>query len=276
MSDTEVVYTKRGCEAGVRRDGRDVKDFRDLQIENNILPHVNGSSYVRLGLGMEVMCSIKLDVAEPMPNFPDRGMVTFSLDFSPSCGLKIDDRRRAELSRQIGERLQCVLLGSSSIDLNSLCIIHGKYCWLVHIDFIVFQLDGDPLDMCSIACHIALKSTKIPKVDLILGGSGFAEDFQVCGDAAAALPLKTRDVPICVTVVKIGATVVMDANSLELASSDYAFVVAVDRQGCLCGFFKLHGQGSLSVPDMTSIFEVSDYWNLPEISMQYFLIILSI
>ena len=256
LSHTESLYIRRGCESGIRSDGRGVSDYRALQIENSILPHVNGSSRVRLGNGMEAICSVKLDVVQPMPNFPDRGLVTVSADFSPSCGLKVDDRHRAELSGRLRERLQSIILGSSCINLESLCIIFGKFCWLVHVDFVMCQLDGDPLDICSIASYVALKSTIVPKTELILGGSGSAEDFQICGDIASALPLKIQNIPICITVVKIESSIMLDATSVEHFSADYGFAVSVDQSGNFCGFFKLHGQNSMSVPDLSAILEV--------------------
>jgi exosome complex RNA-binding protein Rrp42 (RNase PH superfamily) len=256
LSNTEIRFIKRGCELGIRSDGRGLSDYRCLQIENNILPHVNGSSRVRLGNGMEVICSVKLDVVQPAPTFPDRGMVTVCADFSPSCGLKVDDRHRAELSSRLGERLQSFILGSSCIDLQNLSIIFGKYCWLVHIDFVLCQLDGDPLDVCSIASYAALKSTVVPNVELILGGSGLAEDFQLSTDISTAVPLKIHRVPICVTVVKISSSIMLDATSVEHLSADYGFAVSVDKDLNFCGFFKLHGKSSITIPDMSAIFEV--------------------
>ncbi len=258
ISDAEILYTKRGCNIGIRRDGRGLKDFRDLQIEDSVLPQVNGSAHVRLGNVTEVICSVKLDISEPVNNVPDRGLVTFSLDFSPSCRLDLDDRHRTDLSKTLAERLQNILLGSSSIDLESLCIIRGKYCWLVHIDVLVYQLDGDPLDICSIASYVALKCTRVPKVELILGGTGAAEDFQICSDTASAVPLKIRDMPICITVVKMGSQFVLDANAVEHASASCAFVIALDQNAKVCAFFKSHGEDSVSISDVSVMLEVSE------------------
>ena len=255
VSDTEISYTRRGCECDVRRDGRSTKDYRRLLMENNPFPHVNGSSHVYLADSIDVVCSIKLDVVESLPDFPDKGVVMFSADISPSCGLKIDDKRRAEQGARVAERLQSILLGANAIDLESLCIISGKFCWLVHIDLVINQLDGDPLDVCAIAAYIALLSSRIPKIETTIGESGRADDFQVCGDLSAALPLQVKDIPLCITIAKVGKVLVMDANSVEHASADYAFTVAIDRNGDICGLFKLHGSGSVAVPELSDVLE---------------------
>jgi exosome complex RNA-binding protein Rrp42 (RNase PH superfamily) len=269
LSDTEIKYTTQGCECGVRRDGRGLIDYRTLQLENNILPHVNGSSRVLLSESMDVICSIKMDIIECLKDYPDKGVLMISADISPSCGIKIDEKKRVEMSSRVSERLQSILLGSSAINLNDLCIISGKYCWILHIDLIINQLDGDPLDVCSVAAYIALQSTRIPKIDTIIGESGRPDDFQVCGDLASSKALQINHIPIYITVVKIGNSFIMDATSAEHASADCAFTVAIDENGNICGMFKLHGHTSLAIPELSQMLEVRIYYYI------YFILTLS-
>ena len=103
LSHTEISYTEAGCDNEIRQDGRGLTDSRFMHIENNVLPHVNGSSHVSMSDGTDVICSIKLDVVEPETNFPDKGLVTVSVNFSPSCNLKLDDKRLQEMSNRVGE-----------------------------------------------------------------------------------------------------------------------------------------------------------------------------
>lgn len=65
------------------------------------------------------------------------------------------------------------------------------------------QADGDPLDACSLAAYVALQCTKVPKLELSVGESGSAEDFEVSGDLADALRLHVDKVPITITVYKV-------------------------------------------------------------------------
>ncbi len=64
-------------------------------------------------------------------------------------------------------------------------------------------MDGDPLDVCSIAAFVALNCTKIPKVELCAGASGAMETFEVCGDLGDGTSIKTDNVPLCITMVKV-------------------------------------------------------------------------
>ena len=40
VSDSEQLYITSGCDQSFRSDGRGCFDYREVNIENNILPHV--------------------------------------------------------------------------------------------------------------------------------------------------------------------------------------------------------------------------------------------
>jgi exosome complex RNA-binding protein Rrp42 (RNase PH superfamily) len=41
------------------------------------------------------------------------------------------------------------------------------------------EMNGDPLDACSIACYVAMQSCQVPKITLYPGESGRMEDFEI-------------------------------------------------------------------------------------------------
>eukprot|EP01041_Mallomonas_annulata_P009661 gene9661-20089_t len=203
ISKAEVDYVIQGCDCNIRGDGRASADFRNISVETDILPHVNGSSRVTIGNSTDIICSVKVEVSEPAFGSPDTGSFEVSCDISPACNLKMDDRKLQEVGSQISEQLQLIYGGSKAIDLEALCIIKGKFCWIVHIDILILRQDGNMIDGCSLAAYIALQRTRIPKVDLLEGESGQNEDFELSsGDFVDATPLKLNDVPICVTISK--------------------------------------------------------------------------
>lgn len=65
------------------------------------------------------------------------------------------------------------------------------------------QYDGDPIDACSLAVFVALKSTRLPKVETFIGESGRDEDFEISGDLSDALPLSYERLPVVITVCKV-------------------------------------------------------------------------
>jgi exosome complex RNA-binding protein Rrp42 (RNase PH superfamily) len=152
--------------------------------------------------------------------------------------------------------LSDIFLKSGAIDLQSLCIIQSKYCWFLHIDVLVLLCDGIPIDAASIAIYAALKSTKIPKIDLIMCESGKYEDFDVIGDIADAAYVQLHDVPLSITAVKIGNKFIYDCNLQEYQCAETAIVVAIDRLNNCCGIHKLY-TGHISIDEIMQAFDVS-------------------
>lgn len=89
---------------------------------------------------------------ESNPNCPDVGSLEVGVEISPSCKMHADERALLEEGALIADNLEryCVLIvvlcmltvcsilmGSSAINLADLCIIKGKYCWSLQIDFLV-------------------------------------------------------------------------------------------------------------------------------------------
>ena len=194
ISATEKAFISEGCASGIRFDGRDVLDFRHMLVENSVFPHVNGSSRVRVADGVDVLCSVKVEVGQPSALAPQLGLLDVDVDISPSCNLKADDRRLMDHGAHVAQQLHRFVVASNALDLSALCLVPGKYCWVVCVDLLVLAADGDPLDACSIAMYVALNCTKIPKVELFAGESGALEDFEVCGDLGEALPLDAAQV----------------------------------------------------------------------------------
>lgn len=235
ISDTEISFSCRGCKEEVRYDGRGSSDYRPISLENSIFPHLNGSSRVKVSESTDIICSIKLEIAEPDASTPNSGILEFHVDISPSCKVSMDDRGLSAAGAQIANNLQSIYLGSSSINLEDLAIIPGKYCWSIQVDLLVLEMDGDPTDVCSIATLVALKSCKIPKVELLTGDFGALEDFDISGDLADGVPINCNDAPICISVAKVGGVLIVDCSAMEQACADSAVSVAIDPRGMCCG-----------------------------------------
>lgn len=263
-SQSEREYIEGSVRDNVRLDGRKNLEYRSISVENNVFPHVNGSSRVRVGGGMDILCTIKLEVLDLQnggsssfdgPTSADEGVLEFNIEYSPSCNLKCDERRLSDAGAQLSQQLQSVYTGSSAVDLKSLCIIPAKYCWAIYVDILILQADGDPLDACSIASFVALHCTKIPKVELSMGEYDKFEDFEISGDLADAVPLKVGNLPITVTLSKIGDAMILDPSSSESACATCSLTIAIGRQGECCGMSKVKG-GTLSssnIPDFINI-----------------------
>jgi hypothetical protein len=93
-------YILGGAVHNIRYDGRANTDFRAWKIENNILPHVNGSARVSVCVGgstasssssassssaavcVDVVCAVKLEIGDPEVSAPDQGRLEVNVDVS--------------------------------------------------------------------------------------------------------------------------------------------------------------------------------------------------
>lgn len=252
LSDSERKYLLEGLKLeNIRSDGRENTDYRTLVVENNVLPQVNGSSRVRLGLGTEILCSVKLEISEPHEETPQKGNFEVAMDISPSCVQHggEETRRLTELQTELSEFLRSTYASSGSLDFDALCIIPAKYCWTVYVDLVVLQVDSNIIDACSLAMFVALDCTRVPALKLVPGERGTNEDFEVNGDLASASILAARDIPVLVTVMKVGGRLLLDASRTEMTCASSAITVAVDANG-VCRNLHKQQLGVITVEDI--------------------------
>lgn len=164
---------------------RDRMDYRDLAVDNGVLPQAHGSARVTVGRdlvgggGTDVLAAVKAELATPAQEAPGQGFVVVSVDCAPSLFIHANNRRdaredvNAELSAAMGRLL------SSSLALESLCVMHGRFAWRLFIDVMVFSTAGNVLDVVSMAVWSALSTTRLPKLVPIQAEAGFPDDFEL-------------------------------------------------------------------------------------------------
>lgn len=92
-----------------------------------------------------------------------------------------------------------------AIDLNSLCIIRGEACWVLHIDCIVVAAGGSPLMALCVGIHKALQNTRVPRVSVDKTiEDATAEDIEVDTDAIAGMPVAISRLPVVLTACQVG------------------------------------------------------------------------
>jgi exosome complex RNA-binding protein Rrp42 (RNase PH superfamily) len=106
-----VAYIVQGAADDIRFDGRGATDFRMFRVENNLLPHVNGSGRVRVGTSTDVVCAVKLEIGDPDIGAPDRGRVEVNVEVSNPE----DERYKSEITTQLQ---RCVRVPSLSIRIH--------------------------------------------------------------------------------------------------------------------------------------------------------------
>ncbi|MEW5309487.1 MAG: hypothetical protein WDW38_001374 [Sanguina aurantia] len=108
-----------------------------------------------------------------------------------------------------------VVCGGRGLDLAKLCIVAGKSAWLLCVDALVLNDDGNVLDALCLAARAALANTHIPHVRVVAGEGGEAPELELDDDDGSSTPLDVSGVPLLVSVSQVGPRSVVDCNSQE-------------------------------------------------------------
>ena len=189
-----------------RFDGRKLDEYRDLIIEKNISNKAEGSVRVKLGK-TEVLVGVKMDVAVPYPDSPDKGNLMVTAEFLPLSSSRIELGPPKFDSIEVGRIIDRGIRESKFIELEKLCIIEGEKVWTVFIDIYTINDDGNILDAAGIGAVAALKLAKVPKYDE-------EKKKVIYGEYERDLPLKKIN-PFAITVHKIGNHLILDPTREE-------------------------------------------------------------
>ncbi|CEO96085.1 Ribosomal RNA-processing protein 42 [Plasmodiophora brassicae] len=243
LSKPESAFIEAGVEKGVRNDGRARLDYRSLHLETGVVPTAHGSARVRLDR-THVVVGVKLEVAEPAADAPDRGYIYCSVECSATASDMFMRQGSQDANTELTGAMQRFY--ESCLDLGALAIIPGRSVWAVFIDVEILDTDGSALDAASAGVRAAVRTAQVPCIHLV-GSTDRDEgrDFEVSPDPIDSTRLPADLVPICVSMTKIGRCFIADATVQEELCMSAQVSVAVNANGDICGLVKM-GSGSLT------------------------------
>lgn len=222
-------------------------DSRALIIQPySAIPHAAGSCRVRTCLdstslsGTDVLVGVKLEVVE---NSSDSLFIQCSVD-APG-----GDVKNTHGQDSMASILEKALNHPQCMDFSKLRL-HGasKLRWQVQLSVTVINDGGNVLDLSMMACYAALKSTRVPAINVdSIQDDNFEEttnEFEVLDDEQAMLDLPILDLPLFVTMYKIKDAFVVDASAEEQECSDAQLVVAITSRGRIL-FTQKTGHGAI-------------------------------
>ncbi|KIX04049.1 uncharacterized protein Z518_07602 [Rhinocladiella mackenziei CBS 650.93] len=260
FSPAELAYlhTSLSSVPPLRPDARSLStDFRPLRAETGVLPAVNGSAHVGFSDGREAIVGVKLEVEKTIDSksselrqeygamevdidhdhtrTPRRGQpewVTLTLTLP---GIRDDDRNLVFLEEMLREPLVVPppSTNSKDVSLQDSLVINSRWHWHIYIDVLLISPNGlasYPLPLLSIAAHLALRDTRIPRLK-----SEGEEDPVADDDWMASTYLYPRTnsfgprPPVTLLVVVVGENTIFDPSREELAVADGVVAVSVSH-----------------------------------------------
>lgn len=213
---------------GKRLDGRELTDYREIQIESGLIERAEGSARVRLGKS-EVLVGVKIEIGEPFPDTPNEGVLTVNAELVPLASPTFEpgppDENSIELARVVDRGIR----ESKAIATEDLVIEPAKKVFVVFIDVYVLNHDGNLIDASALAALAALLNTKMSNYEVKNGEIKIKPGYK---------PLPIRNYPIAVTSAKINDKLIVDPWLEEEQVMDARLTMAVDKDGKICAMQK--------------------------------------
>lgn len=245
MSGDLKEHISAALQKGIRLDGRKLDEFRPITVETGTVATAEGSAHLKCG-ETELIAGIKLGVGTPYPDRPDSGTLMVNAELRPISNPAFEIGPPSIESIEVSRVIDRTIRESGTIDEKKLCIEPGEKVWMVNVDIVPLNTDGNLIDLGCLAGVAALKNTKLPKLED--GQANYKEPTK------EGLPLQTE--PIAVTVVKIGENLLIDPTQGEFSVADARLTVGSLPDGTLCALQK-GGQAPLTGDDVDKMVDLA-------------------
>ena len=206
---------------GKRIDGRELEEFRNVQVEKNPFEKPEGCARVRFG-DTDVLVGVKLDVGEPFPDKLDEGVLIVSAELAPIASPDFEAGPPREPAIELARVIDRGIREAKTIDMKKLCIIPGEKVWSVFVYVHILNHAGNLIDACSLAAITALKDARMPSLEG--GRTAYGKKTQD--------PLPLRALPVEVTVHKLkGGSLFVDPTREEEEASEARLTVSTTENG---------------------------------------------
>lgn len=208
---------------GKRQDGRGFNDFREIKLETNVISKAEGSAKVTLG-NTQVLVGVKLQTGTPFPDSQDEGVIITNLELNPIASPEFEPGPPREDAIEMARVVDRGIRESGAIDIKKLCITVGESVWIVFIDVHILNDDGNLIDASCLAAIAALMTTIVPNEQQGIGMN---------------VPLAMKEIPVGVTVAKIGSKLMVDPSLDEEAVCETKLTVVSSSDGSVAGMQKM-------------------------------------
>jgi exosome complex component RRP42 len=208
---------KEKIKNGKREDTRGFNDLRNLEVKSSVLSSADGSAWVKLG-NTEVIAGIKFAVGTPYPDSPDEGSMSLNLELTGISSPDFSTGPPKIDALEYGRVADRAIRSAEVIDFKKLSIVSGEKVFILFIDCIAINADGNLIDATEIAALIALKNAKLPKLD---------ENNKIISGEYSDKNLELLNIPLSFTFEKINGQIVIDPTESEEYASDARFSLGV-------------------------------------------------
>ncbi|MBI5388962.1 exosome complex protein Rrp42 [Candidatus Woesearchaeota archaeon] len=214
---------------GIRLDGRRFEEYRPVEVEYGISNSAEGSARVKIGT-TEVLAGVKLSIEKPYPDAPEKGSLSVNVELLPLSNPKFESGPPGIDSIELARVVDRSIRESEAIDMEALCVKTGEKVWIVNIDICTLNDAGNLFDASALAALAALRDTRFPEYD--------EEKNAINYDKKTDRKLPVRNMPLSVTVLKLGNVLIVDPISEEESAADARLTVGSLDEDTMCALQK--------------------------------------
>ena len=245
VNQGQKTHITESLKKGIRLDGRKKDEFRPITIEVGVSSTAEGSAVVTCG-DTKVIAGVKMDVAKPYPDSQEDGVMMFGSELLPLSNPMFEAGPPPIASIEVARVIDRGIREGKTMDTKKLCIRPGELVWNVMVDVLPINYDGNLIDIGGMAALAALYNAKMPEI----------KDDKVVPGTKTSQGIPLSAMPIPVTIVKIGDSLIVDPSQSEYDNLDARLTVAVLEDGTLCAMQK-GGDASLTTKDLNEMLDLA-------------------
>lgn len=234
---------------GERLDGRDLDEYRDIEIETDYIPTTaEGSARVSIGK-TQVVVGLSVEVEEPYDDRPGKGTLVTNAELAPMAHREYESGPPQEPGVELARVVDRGIREAEAVDLEELCIEEGEKVYTLFIDIHVLNDDGNLIDAASLGAMASLMTGFIPEYD--------EEEGEIDRDEVASeIPLQKE--PVTVTGHKIRDTLLWDTTGEEEEAQDARLTVSILEKGNIVAMQKGEEQPYTTAEIMETVEEAKE------------------
>ncbi len=228
MNEELKQHLIKAITANVRQDGRKRDEFRPIKIETNISSTAEGSVKITAG-ETEILAGVKMALGTPFPDTPEDGVLMVNAELTPLSNPEFEAGPPGIDAIEVARVIDRGIRESKTINTKALCVEKGEKVWMVQVDIISLNFDGNLIDLGGLAAIAALMNARFPAVD---------EEGKVDYHNKTDKKLELQKLPIPITIGKIGGQLIVDPTQTEEEALDARLTITVTEDNNLCAMQK--------------------------------------
>jgi exosome complex component RRP42 len=221
-----------------RLDGRGFLDYRDIQIETNVIKKAYASARVELG-DTVVIVGISFELGSPFSDSPDKGILLTEGEVLPTASFSAEAGPPSEEEIEISRVVDRSIRESEIVDLSKLTIIPGDTVLKMFVDFNIFNDDGNIIDAAVMGVVSALITGSMPDPKYISEHLDELSPHNL--SPVPKIPIPVQDFPIANTLILIDDKILVDPSFAEEMVADAKITITHTVKDEICAVQLIHG-----------------------------------